>query len=570
VTFGDFVITDWQAKKSRVRDEVSRDYRRGWLVWLGIVIAFGVILVRLATMQVFFGARYAVLADENRIRQITLRAPRGQILDRRGEVLADSVPQQVTDPVLKVTVESWARSYPVGEAAAHVIGTVGEVSEDEVGLLKEAGQKYSVGDSVGRSGLELQYEDRLRGMSGGRLVEVDNLGQVVRELGRREAVAGVKVQTTLDAGLLRTGFQAMNMREAIPRFNQEVKGGLIVSRPMTGEVLALVSAPSFEPNLFAGKKQQSVREAQEIEQVLTDSSMPMLNRAIGGAYPPASTFKMVTTAAALESKKADEDFDYVDTGVVTVGSFRYTNWLFTKRGGTEGLVDFVRAIARSTDTFFYKVGEMTGPETMAEWAGRLGLGEKTGIDLPGEIEGLIGTPEWKERVRGERWFLGNTFHMAIGQGDLLATPAQINMMTNILASGGLKCPLHVLADADNDAQGKCSRVNMAPNTLTIIKEGMVGACSAGGTAFPLFGFDPQVACKTGTAEYVAQNGKVMTHGWLTAYAPLDDPQISVTVVIEGGGEGSNVAAPIVRQILAKYFAVDDTYNYAAIPQQVGE
>ena len=563
-------MTDWRTKKSRVRDEVVRDYRRGWLVWLGIVIAFGIVMVRLATLQVFFGARYAVLADENRIRQVKIRPQRGEIVDRNGEVLAGSSPMATTDEVLKITTEGWQRTYQLGAAAAHVVGSLGQVSEDEVGLLKEAGQKYEVGDLIGRMGLELEYEDRLRGMSGGRLVEVDNLGHVVRELGRRDPVAGARVQTTLDAGLIKAAYAALNLRLAIPRYQREVKGAVVVSRPKTGEVLAMVSAPAFDPELFSGKPQQSLSEAEQVGELLADKNMPLLNRSIGGLYPPASTFKVVTTAAALESGKVKPDFSYVDTGVVTVGSFNYTNWLFTKRGGTEGRVDFSRALTRSTDTFFYKVGEMTGPEVLAEWANRMGLGPKTAIDLPGEVEGLIGTPEWKDRVKGEAWFLGNTYHMAIGQGDVLVTPAQVNMMTNIVASGGWKCTLRILANPDNNPQSKCARVDLDAETLLIITSGMTGACSEGGTAFPLFGFVPQVGCKTGTAEYVAEDGKIMTHGWLTAFAPAEDPEISVTMVVEGGGEGSNVAAPIVRQILSHYFGLDDRYNYAAIPQEIGE
>lgn len=562
VSFGDFVITDWQAKKPRVREEVMRDYRRGWLVWLTVLVAFGVILVRLAALQVLFGGRYALLADENRIRQVRLAAPRGEIVDRNGQVLVQNKQVSVADPSLKISVEQWRRDYPLGEAAAHVVGYTGEVGEEEVGLLKGAGQKYEVGDLAGRMGLEQEYEGSLRGLAGGRLVEVDNVGQVVRELGRRDPVPGAKLYTTIDAGIQRAAYEALNLGRAIPRYKGVRKGAVVVTDPKTGEVLAMVSSPSFDPAAFMGEADR----AREVQEVLEDKNMPLLNRAIGGVYAPGSTFKLATMTAAMESGKVEPDFTFTDTGVITVGDFRYTNWLFTKRGLTEGAVGFVRALARSTDTFFYKVGELTGPETMAEWAARMGLGAVTGVDLPGEVTGLIATPEWKEKEKGERWFLGNTYHMAIGQGDILVTPVQINVMTNVVATGGQLCRPHIWkADA-----GECVDIGISSEVLDMVRQGMAQACSPGGTAFPLFDFRPPVGCKTGTAEYMDADGKVRSHGWLTAYAPATDPAVTVTVLVEGGGEGSNVAAPIVRMVLAKYFGVEDSYNYLAVPQQVGE
>jgi penicillin-binding protein 2 len=218
----------------------------------------------------------------------------------------------------------------------------------------------------------------------------------------------------------------------------------------------------------------------------------------------------------------------------------------------------------------------------------MGLGELTGIDVPGEVGGVIAGPSQKEKTSGERWYLGNTYQMAIGQGDTLVTPLQLNLMTNVIASAGVKCKPHL---AQYTGGEKCPTVEISKEVLDIIRKGMTGACSPGGTAFPLFDWNeaalrdsgsgtfaksaegqtlPVIACKTGTAEYVAADGKIRTHGWLTAFAPADDPQISVTVVVEGGGEGSNVAAPIVRKILAKYFNIKDTYPYGAIRQELGE
>ena len=246
------MITDWRAKKSRVREDIQRDYRRGWLIWLSVLVAFGVVLVRLATLQVFFGGRYAKLADENRIHQVRLAAPRGEIVDRNGEVLARNKQVTVREADLEIEVDQWRREYPVGAAAAHVVGYPGEVGEEEVGLLKSAGQKYEVGDLVGRMGLEQEYEGSLRGLAGGRLVEVDNLGQVVRELGRRDPVPGARLDTTIDAGLQRTAYEALNLGRAIPRYKGVIKGGVVVTDPRTGEILAMASSPGFDPEVFSG------------------------------------------------------------------------------------------------------------------------------------------------------------------------------------------------------------------------------------------------------------------------------------------------------------------------------
>jgi penicillin-binding protein 2 len=573
VSFGDFVISDMKVVRSRVKEESTRDYRRGWLVWLFILVAFGVLFVRLAELQIFKAGVYGILSDQNRIKKIKIVAPRGEIVDRNGEKLAYVI-HKTEKREDGLEVETWEREYPLGSAAAHLVGYLGEIGENEVGLLKAAGQKYEGGDLVGRMGLELAFEEYLRGVDGGRLVEVDSAGKPVRELGKKMPVAGPKLQTTIDIRIQKSAWEALGGK----------KGAVVVSNPKTGEILAMVSSPGFEPNMFVKRSEANARE---ITRILNSSDLPMFDRSIGGVYPPGSTFKMVTTVAALESEKIKKDFRYTDVGVVEVGPYRYTNWLFTKSGGVEGNIGFERAITRSTDTFFYVVGGEMGVGAIDEWAKKFGFGEKSGIVLPGEVEGLVPSPDWKEKVKGEAWFLGNTYHLAIGQGDLLATPLQVNIMTATLANNGNKCQPK-MAKMDG---GRCQSLDISSEVLDVVKRGMVGACSPGGTAFPIFDWNeaaeagltkgsftgsrvgkvlPVVACKTGTAEYVAGDGKVRTHGWLTAFAPVDDPQIAVTTVVEGGGEGSNVAAPIVRKIMANYFDVEDKYPYSAIRSGIGE
>lgn len=507
--FSDFVILG-SASKAPNNHSLRPDLIFGDWLWVGMVILFGLLVVRLISLQIFEGEKYRILANENRISTIILVANRGQILDQNKNPLTNN------------------------EANSAVVGYVGEVNEQEVGLLK-SNDKYILKDSIGRAGLQLQYENTLKGKNGGRLVEVDNAGQVVRDLGRREPISGSDLQTSIDSKLQLIAYEALKNK----------KGGVIVSNPKTGEILGLVSSPGYDPN--------------KINQSLSDPDLPFFNRAVSGLYPPGSTFKMVTTTAALGSAKATKNFTVEDTGVINVAGFKYANWFFTQYGRTEGVVSWVKALTRSNDIFFYKVGELVGPDILASWAKVFGFGQLTGIDLPGEVEGLIPTPTWKEKFKGEKWFLGNTYHMAIGQGDVLATPLQVNQMTNILATNR-KCQLHISQNTVLSAQ--CSEIKISPDVLDIIKKGMIGACQEGGTAYPFFAWTgPEVACKTGTAEYITTSGKYATHAWFTVYAPVDDPQISVTVLIEGGGEGSKTAAPVARKILTTYFGVEDNYNY---------
>ncbi|MEK7556358.1 MAG: penicillin-binding transpeptidase domain-containing protein, partial [Patescibacteria group bacterium] len=230
-------------------------------------------------------------------------------------------------------------------------------------------------------------------------------------------------------------------------------------------------------------------------------------------------------------------------------------------GRTEGEIDTVRAIARSTDTFFYKVGEFVGPERLAFWARKFGLGQDSGVDLPGEVSGLVPDPEWKLKTKGERWFLGNTYHMAIGQGDVAASPLQVNVMTSVVASGGKRCrPKVVQVEQVDQVEQGCEELGIGEETLKVIRKGMLGACATGGTAFPFFNFEPSVACKTGTAQTVGEN----THAWLTAFGGLPNesgsgnfrinPNIVLTVLVEEGGEGSRVAGPVAREILQEWFS----------------
>jgi len=365
---------------------------------------------------------------------------------------------------------------------------------------------------------------------------------------------------TIDAGLQEVLYEALAGR----------KGAAVASNPETGEILALVSSPSFDPNMFSRRQlldeQAAKIEAETIGAIFNSQDKPILNRAISGAYPPGSVFKVVPAMAGLEEGVLKRDTEVEDMGELRVESYSYKNWFYTQYGRTEGLVDVVMALKRSNDIFFYKTAEWLGAERLAKWSREFGLGETTGLELPGEVKGLVPTPLWKERYVGEKWFLGNTYHFGIGQGDLLTTPLQINQMMGVIASQGKWCQPILVAGIGEEEEIKiaCRELGVNPENLEIVKSGLVEACSSGGTAYVFFEFDlakfgeeyategrNRVACKTGTAQF--NNPDDNTHAWFSVFAPAVKPEILVTVLIEGGGEGSAEAAPVAKKALEYWF-----------------
>ncbi len=520
--------------------------RRFFIFWFFLFFAFGILFGRLFQLQIVEGEKNRKLVEEQRISLRKIKAPRGEILDREGRILARNIPvfkrwnrqkrewERISrEEALHLEAEGEEnelsidvlREYPYGEATSHLLGYLGEVNKEELG-------NYALGDLKGRTGIEEEYEEILRGIDGGELFETDTSGRIIRKIGKKEPIAGKDVKLSINLDLQLAAFEALKGE----------KGGVIAQNPNTGEVLVLVSSPSFNPNKITKDE-------------LTDPGNPFFNRVISGIYPPGSTFKIITAAAGLEEGKIRKDTKIEDLGVITVGKYRYANWYFTQYGKTEGMVDLVWALKRSTDTFFYKVGEWVGAEKIIEWGRKFGLGKVLGIDLPGESSGFLPNPS------GEEWFLGNTYHLAIGQGGLMLTPLQVNVMTSVIASRGKLCrpylfvsqgaPERDFGERENANKSSCFEVGLKKETISLITEGMKEACSQGGTAFPLFDFKPQVACKTGTAEFDDPAGR--THAWLTAFAPIENPEIVVTALVEAGGEGSSVAAPIVKKVLDAYF-----------------
>jgi penicillin-binding protein 2 len=544
-----------------------------------LLIVFVLLSARLFTLEIVRASYYSRLSDENRIRTVEVAAPRGIILDRNGKALTRNIPafsilqnkkvvfisnntalKDMADG--KNVISTVKRDYPYKDIFAHVVGYVGQVSSDE--LLTPLYSDYGISDFTGRMGLEEQYEKLLHGQNGKQLYEVNNKGERIRLLGEEDAKEGAVLKTTLD----------VNIQEAVAKAAKDVdKGAVVVSDPRNGAILALYSRPTFDPNLFTRESSYTpTGDYKNTKSIINDNvKFPLLDRAISGVYPPGSTFKLVTSIAALSSHAITEDTEIEDTGVLKIGGSTFGTWNYLESGRKEGFMDVLTAIKRSNDIFFYQAAIKTGITNLGKWAKEVGLGKKTGIDLPGEAAGIVPDPSWKEKTLGEQWFLGDTINMGIGQGYLEVTPLQVNLYTQLVANGGELFKPHLIAG--NETLEKKDFINS--EDLAVIRDGMKAACEPGGTGYPMFNFavkNPNLkpdgldyvedasagagmvhvtsGCKTGTSE----DGLVANpHAWFTIFAPFYNPEIVVTVLVENGGQGSDVAAPIARQILTSYF-----------------
>lgn len=559
--------------------KVSKDQEKSnaRILFFGILtlVLFFILFLRLFHLQIVKGEENKKLAKGNRIKVKIIHAPRGVIFDRTGKVLAQNqagfriLDPQIkkaevltrekaleleakNDPRAKVLEVDNIRTYPQGQLLAHVVGYVGEISEEK---LKDPKFKdYKIGDRVGVSGIEAEYENLLRGKDGGEIIEVDAKGSPLRTLGIVHPIAGQNLNLSLDLDLQKIAFQ--NLKTALEK-SGSCCGAVVAVDPGTGEILSLVSYPSFDPNIFGSGSEKT-------EEILSDKNYPILNRAIGGTYPPGSTFKIISSAAALSSGKITPQTEILDSGQITISGQKFSNWYFTEYGRLEGPVNLTKAIKRSTDTYFYFVAQTLGEGPIIDWARKLKLGSRLGIDIPGEVEGLVGDPIWKEKTQGLPWYPGDSLHLSIGQGFILATPLQIMGVTEYIANNGKLYKPHLLARSNPQILVKDL---ISSQNLAIIKDGLKEAASNGGTAWPFFSFPIQTAGKTGTAEYGDPKGK--THAWYTSFAPVDNPKIVVTVLVEGGGEGSSVCAPVVKEIMRYYFSQDknnlikDSYGVAS-------
>lgn len=582
--FGEFISTEKIKRHGNYHDGGTPKEARFYLIPVILVIAILIVIFRLFFVQVVQGSYYRTLSDSNRIKTIVVHAPRGVIFDRNGKPLVFNVPgyRQVADGKTKLIGQDEAidliakgaknleidslRLYPEKDSMAHLLGYLGQVSEEELASAKYSG--YKSGDVVGKNGIEREYENFLKGVDGKQLAEIDSQGKVSRKLGETDPIPGRNITLTIDAALQKRAYNAMS----------KAKKGAVIATTPDGQVLALVSKPSFDPNLFTQGKDYKVSASsayKNVTEVLMDStSQPFLNRAISGLYPPGSTFKLVTAAAGLEDKIIDTHYSVKDTGVVKIGEFSFANWYFTNYGRTDGDVNVVIGIKRSNDIFFYKLAEKIGHERLSKMAREFGIDKVFGIDLEGEHPGLVPTDAWKRENIGEPWYLGDTYHYGIGQGYLLTTPLAVNSWTQAIAANGTLYRPHVLKDLGDK---KLNENIISKKTIDPIREGMIASCAPSGVAYPLFDFKVKnanlkidgrnilkvatgsadmrqivVACKTGTAQHGGE--KTLPHAWITLFAPAYDPQIVVTVLNEESGEGSNEAAPIAKEVLEEFFS----------------
>jgi len=604
--FGEHIKTE-KIKRRRYYDAPPSRRLRGFLFPIILIMCSLLLLWKLFFLQIIHGTEYRKLADSNRIRSQVIHAPRGIIFDRNGLPLVVNMPgfRQIEKPQNatpsspdKIGVQSGSkkateskttllsreqalkliaagsrnvevdshRQYPLKDATSHILGYIGQISKEE--LTDNEFSNYQANDWIGKSGIERKYEHTLRGVDGKQLIEVDALGKKVRSLGVTDPIPGRDVTLTVDSKLQEASFNALSDIK---------KGAIIVSRP-NGEILTLISKPSFDPNLFTlddTYKSSTTSGYTSLQAVLQDNdNQPLLNRAISGVYPPGSTFKIVTAASGLENKIIDENYHITDTGVIKVGEFSFANWYYTDYGRTEqGEINVVRALARSNDIFFYRLAEKVTVDKLSAMGKKFGLGQTLGIDLDGESSGTVPTRKWKEEHIKEGWYLGDTYHYGIGQGFLLTTPLQVNTWTQVISNGGSLYEPHLLKP--QNPKPKTQNV-LTDKTVSLIRQGMIQSCSTGGVAWPLFDFkvkNPKlkidgknflpvasasadfrkvtVACKTGTAQHGGEH--TLPHAWITLFAPAYKPEVVVTVLAESSGEGSNFAAPIAKKVLEAYF-----------------
>lgn len=549
--------------------ESDHSVKKGnWIITfftIATLVFFFAVFLRLFHLQIISGSENRELADSNRIQIKIIHAPRGVIFDRNGKILAANSPAfRLTnkqtgkaelisrDQALALEVANDARvkdleidnvrTYPMGETFAHVVGYMGQISPQQ--LKQTQYTNYLATDQIGQTGIEAEYEDLLRGIDGGEIIEVDSKGDKLRTLRTDPPIPGQNINLTIDADLQSRIYTLMKNTLL------QVKsccGAAVAIDPNNGEVLSLVSLPSFDPNIF----NKNLNDA-TISEVLSRPDAPILNRVISGTYPPGSTFKIISSLAALDSGKITPDTTIVDNGFIYLGSFKFSNWYFNQYGRTEGPVNLVKAIQRSNDTYFYEIGRILGEDFLGSWAKKLKLGTKLDIDLPDEVTGIIPDQAWKEKVLQQVWFPGDTLHMAIGQGFVTSTPLQILGITSFVAADGVLYKPQLLLS--HFKKTVLASHLLPADKIQIVKSGLELVPKTGGTAWPFFAFPIATAGKTGTAEYGDPKGK--THAWYTAFAPVDNPKIAMTVLIEGGGEGSSVAAPVVKETYRWFFSAD--------------
>ena len=603
------------------RNEATAQHVKSFFFTTVLIVAlFCVLLMKLLYIQLWKGQTYRNLSENNRIRLLEQHAPRGKIMDTNHVDLADNrpsfhvtvIPEEVKDfdalesilvevsPLPRETLKErfeemkkavpfraftlWTdadwetmayleanrlripgvviqvnqtRDYLYGELLAHVLGYMGEINAEE--LKQDLGQHYRMGDWVGKSGVELIMEKRLRGKKGGVQVEVDAMNREIGTIWERASTPGANVVLHIDIALQQAAWDAMKGQT----------GTVLAADPRNGNILCYVNAPAYDPNLFI--KGLPVEAWQTLQK---DKHRPLTNRAIQGQYPPGSVFKIVMAVAALEEDQVSPGESLYCGGNLRMGSWNFRCW---KRRG-HGPTDLHKALVESCDVYFYQLGQRLGIRGISEYAQQFGFGSRTGIRIAGEQSGLVPSPEWKKKRYGEPWYDGETLTVSIGQGALLVTPLQVLMMTCAVANGGrlwaptlikqLEYPDGKIYWKNQPQRG--TAVPMSEKTGKIVRRALrdvVQGRTGTGRRARLEYAEIDVAGKTGTAQVVRQvemgtpddqvPWEQRDHAWFTCYAPAENPEIAVVVLVEHGGHGGAVAAPVAQKVLQAYFEAKD-------------
>ena len=582
-----------------------------WLLMLILGLGIFLLIGRVWWLQGVQGGYWRGVAEGNRIRIEIINAPRGLIMDRANKVIAhnvasfrllavpaelpkDEVEQEeyltkvltdvptellLQDNITKLSNFSYLplviasplshdlalqlmtlvgqgsglrveptseRAYDGGAAVAHVLGYVAPISAEE---YTAAAGAYQLTDTKGKVGVEYVYEDILRGQAGRRQVEVDASGLERKIFATKSPVAGARLTLTVESEFQQVVYDAL--ARAVDASGQR-GGSVVVLRPADGEILALASYPSFDPNVFT-----VARNSETIASLLQNERYPLFNRPIGGEYPSGSTIKPLVAAAALAEGVITPTTIFLSSGGIYAGSQFFADW----KAGGHGLTNVYKAIAESVNTFFYLIGGGSseqpglGITRLANYLNRFGLGSLPGIDLPGERSGFVPTPSWKQEVFHDHWYRGDTYNVAIGQGDLEVTPLQLAVAYAALATNGKLVKPHLVKTITYPSGEVRSamplpegNVNLSAETLAVLQQAMRQTVTSG-SARLLATLPLAVSGKTGTAQ---TGTKTAPHAWFVGYTPSQNPDIVVAVMIEYGGEGSVVATPVAQTIFGWY------------------
>jgi penicillin-binding protein 2 len=590
-----------------LQQESNRQLIQQRLNWfrLPVLLVFLILAARLWQLQIIQGSEYAVKAEHNRVRNIQLFAPRGAITDRNNVHLVDNDSSKdvllyrdsmkdrnatvrfLTEKlgikaedietqfrrskgmglyypiVIKKNadmrdisiIEAHRRDFPeielepeprrkyhFGKLAAPVLGYLGEISEEELDSNKFHGA--SPGSLVGRSGVERTYNQILTGKDGARQFSVDSMGREVEQLNRTESVVGNYIRLTIDLDLQETAEKALEGKV----------GAIVAMDPRNGEILAMASSPTFDPSSFSAGISSN-----EWNELINDPNHPMQNRAIQNSYSPGSIFKLIMADAGLEEGLLDADQSATCRGSAVYYGRTFHCW--DKKG--HGTVHLEQAIQRSCNVFFYELGKKLGIDKIYEHAHALGLGERTGVDLPEERNGVLPSSEWKMRTRHAKWYAGETISVSIGQGATNVTPLQMLRAISALATGGLLVTPHVLLNAegrpDFETKWSITRVPVGEENARRIRQGMWQSVNNGGTGHNAAIPGKDICGKTGTVQVISKEnrqtrgGDFEDHSWFAGFGSRDNPEIAVVVFIEHGGSGGVAAAPLAKQMFGEYY-----------------